>query len=103
MAPRKLHPPLVLQPSPSGCGRHVLGRKGKREGILLLSSLFNFTLGRHSFHGLADSLLISKELHRLDGLQIFVQLIDYGDSSGKIKFHDGSLRHACKNSKRLII
>lgn len=47
------------------------------------------SLGSNGFHGLPNCLFISQELHGLGGLQILVQLIHDGDSSGQVQFHDG--------------
>lgn len=65
--------------------------------IHLLSSccsLLDLALCGHGFHGLAHGLLVSQELHGLDGLQVLVQLVDDGDAGGQVQLHNGGVRHA---------
>lgn len=49
----------------------------------------SLSLGSHSFHGLAHSLLVPQEAHGLGGLQRLVQLVHNGDPRGQVQLHDG--------------
>lgn len=53
----------------------------------------DFALSSNSFHGLLDGLLISQELHGSYRLQVLVQLVHNGDTSGQVQLHDGLLWH----------
>lgn len=76
----------------AGAGESAGGRnrQGGCQGRSLSPGLhFHLALSSHSFHGFAHGLLVSQELHRLDGLQVLVQFIDDGDTRGQVQLHDG--------------
>lgn len=57
-----------------------------------LFHLLGLALGSNGFDGLLDGLLVAKELHRHDWLEVLVQLVDEGYASGQVQSHDGVLR-----------
>lgn len=73
-------------------GMEADGSQGRGGGE---TPLLGFSLGRYGLHGFAHRLLVSQELHWLDGLQVLVQLVYDGDTGGKVQLHDLLLGHIC--------
>lgn len=83
--------------------------KGKQNGgqSLFLPShrtsraclFLDFALGSHGLHGLLYSFLITKESHRLNRLQVCVQLIHDWDSCGQVELHDCCIRQTYRDEQ----
>ncbi len=59
-----------------------------RRGFSVVLFL-GLSLSSHGLHGFAYSLLVSQELHRLQGLQVLVELVEDGDACWQVQLHYG--------------
>lgn len=79
-------------------GQNLLGRT--QRGLFLCQLLLGLSLSSHSLHGFTYGLLISQELHRLDRLQVLVQLVEDGDARRQVQLHDGFIGHAYRGQHK---
>lgn len=85
-------PKDVVSVAGAGAGAGGRNRQGERvsgQESAFSPSLLHLALSSHSFHGFTHGLLISQELHGLDGLQVLVQFIDDGNAGWQVQLHDG--------------
>lgn len=66
-------------------------------------SLLGLSLSSNGLHGFAYSLLVSKELHWLHWLQVFVELIKDRDPCWQVQLHDVFIWHSYKKNRQNVI